>query len=111
MSEEVKQEAPTGYTTANCCAGTRRKKEEPKGGIKLSTKTISNAPGDQKRVRTRAKQKAPDHMEAKVILLGNSGAGKSSIAHRYCKDQFTEAHDVTIGGAYMQQTVTLPYGT
>ena len=41
-------------------------------------------------------------MEAKVILLGNSGVGKSSIAHRYCKDMFNEAHDVTIGGAYMQ---------
>jgi len=53
----------------------------------------------------------PGTIEAKVILLGDSGVGKSSIATRYCKDEFNEQHDVTIGGAYMQQTVTLPDGT
>jgi len=42
-----------------------------------------------------------DIIEAKVILLGDSGVGKSSIATRYCKDLFNEQHDVTIGGAYM----------
>ena len=55
--------------------------------------------------------KDPKHLEAKVILLGDSGVGKSSIAHRYCHDSFSENHDVTIGGAYMQQTITLPDGT
>ncbi len=44
-------------------------------------------------------------IEAKVVLLGDSGVGKSSIAQRYCKDIFTNSHDVTIGGAYLQQTV------
>lgn len=47
------------------------------------------------------------HIEAKVILLGDSGVGKSSLAQRYCHDQFSDNHDVTIGSAYMQQTVTL----
>lgn len=37
--------------------------------------------------------------------------GKSSIAQRYCKNIFSESHDVTIGGAYLQQTVTLSDGT
>lgn len=45
------------------------------------------------------------------MLLGDSGVGKSSIAQRYCKDLFSESHDVTIGGAYLQQTVTLQDGT
>lgn len=43
-----------------------------------------------------------------MILLGDSGVGKSSLAARYCKDTFSENHDVTIGGAYMQQVVNLP---
>jgi small GTP-binding protein len=46
-------------------------------------------------------------IEAKIVLLGDSGVGKSSIAQRYCKDTFSENYDVTIGGAYMQQTLTI----
>ena len=38
-------------------------------------------------------------MEAKIVLLGDSGVGKSSIAMRFCQDRFDEIHDVTIGGA------------
>jgi Rab family protein len=37
-----------------------------------------------------------------VIVLGDSGVGKSSLAQRYCNDFFTDSHDVTIGSAYMQ---------
>ena len=43
-----------------------------------------------------------------MILLGDSGVGKSSIAKRYCQNVFSEAHDVTIGAAYLQQLVVLP---
>ncbi|TNV75848.1 hypothetical protein FGO68_gene6676 [Halteria grandinella] len=53
----------------------------------------------------------PRIVEAKVVLLGDSGVGKSSIAQRYCKNIFSDSHDVTIGGAYLQQTVTLSDGT
>jgi len=46
-------------------------------------------------------------IEAKIVLLGDSGVGKSSIAQRYCKNSFNENYDVTIGGAYMQQTLNI----
>ena len=62
---------------------------------------------DAKREKRKKQWEEIKSIEAKVILLGDSGVGKSSIAHRYCHDQFTESHDVTIGGAYMQQTITL----
>ena len=42
-------------------------------------------------------------VEAKIILLGDSAVGKSSIALRFCADRFDEVHDVTIGGAYLQK--------
>ena len=42
-----------------------------------------------------------------MVLLGDSGVGKSSIAQRYCKNTFSENYDVTIGGAYMQTTLNI----
>ena len=47
-------------------------------------------------------------VEAKIVLLGDSGVGKSSIAQRFCHDKFDELHDVTIGGAYMQKLLMIP---
>jgi len=40
-------------------------------------------------------------IEGKIVLLGDSGVGKSSIAQRFCNDKFDDNHDVTIGGAYL----------
>ena len=47
-------------------------------------------------------------VEAKIVLLGDSGVGKSSIAMRFCQDRFDEIHDVTIGGAYLQKVIAIP---
>ena len=41
-------------------------------------------------------------------MLGETAVGKSSISLRYCNNTFSDNHEVTIGGAYLQQTVTLP---
>ena len=41
----------------------------------------------------------------KVILLGNSGVGKSSIILRYLKDRFIEGMLPTIGSTYMQKVI------
>ena len=48
------------------------------------------------------------NIEAKIILLGESGVGKSSIALRFCVDRFDEIQDATIGAAYLPKTVKLP---
>lgn len=47
---------------------------------------------------------------AKVVILGNSGVGKSSIALRACHGRFNEEHQVTIGGAFLNHTVHLKNG-
>jgi len=49
-------------------------------------------------------------IEAKIVLLGDTGVGKSSIAMRFSQNKFTDSHEVTIGGAYFQHQITLPTG-
>eukprot|EP00921_Rhytidocystis_pertsovi_P016711 GHVQ01026332.1.p1 GENE.GHVQ01026332.1~~GHVQ01026332.1.p1 ORF type:complete len:225 (-),score=29.10 GHVQ01026332.1:363-1037(-) len=50
------------------------------------------------------------NLEAKVVLLGDSGVGKSSLALRFCQGRFSPFHEVTIGAAFLQQTVRLRDG-
>ena len=89
------------YSQCQGCTGKRHKAKSKDDGTQLKVATT-----DKKTI-------PPDlrNIEAKVILLGDSGVGKSSLAQRYCYDSFSESHDVTIGSAYMQQTVTLEDST
>eukprot|EP00826_Nyctotherus_ovalis_P012397 TRINITY_DN13274_c0_g1_i1.p1 TRINITY_DN13274_c0_g1~~TRINITY_DN13274_c0_g1_i1.p1 ORF type:complete len:233 (+),score=35.87 TRINITY_DN13274_c0_g1_i1:75-773(+) len=52
-----------------------------------------------------------DKVEVKMILLGDSGVGKSSISTRYSKNTFREEHEVTIGGSYFQKHLVTSNGT
>lgn len=47
---------------------------------------------------------------AKVVLLGDSGVGKTSIALRLCQNRFPESYDLTIGAAFMPVTMRLQDG-
>lgn len=49
--------------------------------------------------------------ETKVVFLGDSGVGKSSILIRFHKNEFSDAFEVTIGGAFLQTKVELDKGT
>jgi len=33
----------------------------------------------------------------KLIVIGDSGIGKSCLMHRMCHNEFTEDHEVTVG--------------
>lgn len=50
-------------------------------------------------------------IEGKVVLLGDSGVGKSSLALRFCQGRFPNFHEVTIGAAFLQQVMKLKNGT
>lgn len=48
--------------------------------------------------------------ESKIVVLGNSGVGKSSLSLRFCQGRFPQSHEVTIGAAFLQQTVRTTSG-
>ncbi|XP_073280110.1 ras-related protein RABF2a [Primulina huaijiensis] len=45
------------------------------------------------------------NINAKLVLLGDVGAGKSSLVLRFVKGQFIEFQESTIGAAFFSQTV------
>ncbi|KAE8689879.1 Ras-related protein Rab-5A [Hibiscus syriacus] len=47
------------------------------------------------------------NINAKLVLLGDVGAGKSSLVLRFVKGQFVEFQESTIGAAFFSQTVAI----
>ncbi|THH09327.1 hypothetical protein EW145_g2084 [Phellinidium pouzarii] len=47
----------------------------------------------------------------KLVLLGESAVGKSSLVLRFVKDQFDDYRESTIGAAFLTQTVALDDGS
>ena len=45
------------------------------------------------------------HSIRKVVIIGESGVGKSSLLVRYLSNEFEESHNITIGGAFVQLCV------
>jgi len=50
-------------------------------------------------------------LQFKLVLLGESAVGKSSLVLRFVKDQFDDYRESTIGAAFLTQTVTLEDST
>ncbi|KAE8734344.1 Ras-related protein Rab-5A [Hibiscus syriacus] len=47
------------------------------------------------------------NINAKLVLLGDVGAGKSSLVLRFVKGQFVEFQESTIGAAFFSQTLAV----
>eukprot|EP00003_Mantamonas_plastica_P011104 TRINITY_DN2069_c0_g1_i3.p1 TRINITY_DN2069_c0_g1~~TRINITY_DN2069_c0_g1_i3.p1 ORF type:complete len:170 (+),score=2.95 TRINITY_DN2069_c0_g1_i3:444-953(+) len=43
----------------------------------------------------------------KLVLLGNSAAGKTSICNRFVNDAYTEHAESTIGASFMQKSIVM----
>ncbi|KAG9510043.1 VPS21, partial [Fragariocoptes setiger] len=50
---------------------------------------------------------APKSLEAKVILIGSNGVGKSSIVTRYMKGRFTPTMSPTIGASFFKRNIVI----
>jgi len=45
--------------------------------------------------------------QVKLVLLGDQGVGKSSLALRFVRGEFHEHHEATIGAAFLTQTINV----
>lgn len=61
------------------CGNSKKEQPKTKQDPRLNVKQNGMTNGSKKRGDS-------EIMEAKIVLLGDSGVGKSSIANRYCKN-------------------------
>ncbi|XP_063948541.1 ras-related protein RHN1 isoform X4 [Daucus carota subsp. sativus] len=54
---------------------------------------------------------ARNNLNAKLVLLGDMGAGKSSLVLRFVKGQFLDFQESTIGAAFFSQTLAVSDAT
>lgn len=47
-------------------------------------------------------------LSAKIVLLGDSAVGKSSLALRFVRREFVSNQDATIGAAFLSRTIAVP---
>lgn len=57
--------------------------------------------------RPAANGQAARTCQSKMVLLGESAVGKSSLVLRFVKGQFHEYQESTIGAAFLTQTVSV----
>jgi GTPase SAR1 family protein len=46
-----------------------------------------------------------EYTEVKIVIIGNSGVGKTSMINRYLKKTFDENSSTTIGAMYLNKIV------
>ncbi|KAJ7559416.1 hypothetical protein O6H91_04G084000 [Diphasiastrum complanatum] len=51
------------------------------------------------------------HLRIKLVLLGDSGVGKSCIVLRFVRGQFDPSSKVTVGASFLSQTIALQDST
>ncbi|CAI2379796.1 unnamed protein product [Moneuplotes crassus] len=85
-----------------CCGGKHKKKFD-KDGRRL---TISNK-DSKKKIK---KHKGFMAVEAKVVLLGESGVGKTALSTKFSEGTFPENTSVTLGGSYCKKECVLDSG-
>jgi small GTP-binding protein len=63
---------------------------------------------DKLNIKDQPDDKKQDY--AKVVLIGNSGVGKTSIAKRFTQGKFDEYNQNTVGAAYFEKKIVNQVG-
>ena len=79
-----------------CLGGKNKRKKGNEKGVRMSQSA-----------EEKQREKLSD---VKIVLLGDTSVGKSSLVQRFCSDKFEDKYKITIGGAYLQKEVKLKNG-
>ena len=113
LSTSQKQQRSGG-----CCTGSKKDKNKLAANKGLNVKN-NYAPNNNKNAKVGGtannnamgnggEDMAQQIIEAKLVLIGDSSVGKSSIAGRFQMGNFQDVYQSTIGGAYFQKELFVP---
>lgn len=69
----------------------------------MSTATAIVAQSSQQIVNTN-----PNHMKTyKIIVVGDSNVGKTSLTYRFCEGKFLDSPEATIGVDFRERTINI----
>ena len=79
------------------------------GGSK--EKNRRNTASGLKMAGQKSENKGNNKLEAKIVLVGSQGVGKTCIATTYKEGKFTSEHKPTVGASYFQKNFAFPDGS
>ncbi|PRP79502.1 Rab5/RabF-family small GTPase [Planoprotostelium fungivorum] len=82
-------------TQRKCCVGVGNK-DLAQATVKLASQQYEQMSPTQKL-----------HEGAKLVMLGDSSAGKSSLVLRFCRGTFSPYHEATIGASFLVQQIVV----
>jgi len=82
----------------------RRKKKKYKN---LDDADDNNTQNNTKLQETLSKEKKKKHRKVKIVLVGDTGCGKTSLIYRLKQDTFDQSRRATIGCDYVDYTIEL----
>eukprot|EP01117_Protostelium_nocturnum_P014560 TRINITY_DN5547_c0_g1_i1.p1 TRINITY_DN5547_c0_g1~~TRINITY_DN5547_c0_g1_i1.p1 ORF type:complete len:379 (+),score=69.31 TRINITY_DN5547_c0_g1_i1:108-1139(+) len=91
------QTLPISNSQGKCCAGMKGSKEgTAQTNVRIATQQYEQLSPVKKL-----------HEGAKLVMLGDSSAGKSSLVLRLCRGVFSPYHEATIGASFLVQQLVV----
>jgi len=87
------------------CKATQKTSQTPNNKQRLQTVTATLENEHNTKYHSMEYDESDRHIEPKVVVLGQTGVGKTSMIHRYTKGNFNDNTQTTIGGAYCKKDV------
>eukprot|EP01117_Protostelium_nocturnum_P015792 TRINITY_DN6152_c0_g1_i4.p1 TRINITY_DN6152_c0_g1~~TRINITY_DN6152_c0_g1_i4.p1 ORF type:complete len:145 (-),score=40.84 TRINITY_DN6152_c0_g1_i4:79-513(-) len=72
-----------------------------------NSKEFQNQFREKKKAMTNKKTEEEGGLDSKIVLLGDSGVGKTSLVQRYVQQNFIENQQPTIGASFLSKTIFL----
>ncbi|KAK1652887.1 hypothetical protein QYE76_070692 [Lolium multiflorum] len=88
----------------------RRRREAPAMGCSSSVPAAGST-GGLRNIDGSSSATDSNELRAKLVLLGDSGVGKSCIVLRFVRGQFDPTSKVTVGASFLSQTLALEDST
>ena len=87
----------------------RRAEQKERRATMEGSASTSSAAQQQQRVKAQEdSDDEPEHLQYKVILLGDGAVGKTSVANRFTDDHFAMTYKQTIGLDFFIKRLVLP---